>query len=178
MAFEIDLGKAKAIGKAVNLDAAPLTAAIAGNHPNTLKVKALAGFARIAIGIKEPLVLIGGYAMELHGMTGRETPDIDICTSQAGASAFSAKLKDLNLSGGYNHLTECTRSLAEGTGGTEAQEPNYKDGDQMISIELVANTPLSTMVAVNPYAILIPLSDNISSQLRIPLNCTQPGKKA
>ncbi|KAF3196264.1 hypothetical protein TWF106_005158 [Orbilia oligospora] len=120
MAFEIDLGKAKAIGKAVNLDAAPLTATIPGNHPNTLKVKALAGFARIAIGIKEPFVLIGGYAMELYGMTGRETPDIDICTSKAGASAFSAKLKDLNLSGGYNHLTECTRSLAEGTGGTEA----------------------------------------------------------
>ncbi|KAF3129030.1 hypothetical protein TWF703_009060 [Orbilia oligospora] len=162
---KLDFSKVKDTGQAVNLDTAQLTVTIPGNQLNTLKVKALVCFARIATGIKEPFVLIGGYAMELYGMTDRETPDIDICTSQAGAGAISAKLEGANPSGSC-HLTKRTRSLAEEKGGTE--EYNYKDGDQMVRLELVASTTLSTMVAANPCAVSIMPSENIKFAIANP----------
>ncbi|KAF3234938.1 hypothetical protein TWF128_002185 [Orbilia oligospora] len=85
---KLDFSKVKDTGQAVNLDTAQLTVTIPDNQLNTLKVKALVYFARIATGIKEPFVLIGGYAMEL------------------------AKLEGANPSGSC-HLTKRTRSLAE-----------------------------------------------------------------
>ncbi|KAF3113532.1 hypothetical protein TWF102_000187 [Orbilia oligospora] len=146
---KLDFSKVKDTGQAVNLDTAQLTVTIPGNQLNTLKVKALVCFARIATGIKEPFVLIGGYAMEL----------------QAGAGAISAKLESANPSGSC-HLTKRTRSLAEEKGGTE--EYNYKDGDQMVRLELVASTTLSTMVAANPCAVSIMPSENIKFAIANP----------
>ncbi|KAF3165620.1 hypothetical protein TWF225_001153 [Orbilia oligospora] len=125
---KLDFSKVKDTGQAVNLDTAQLTVTIPDNQLNTLKVKALVYFARIATGIKEPFVLIGGYAMELYGMTDRETPDIDIWT----------------------------------------EEYNYKDGDQMVRLELVASTTLSTMVAANPCAVSIVPSENIKFAIANP----------
>ncbi|KAK6524027.1 hypothetical protein TWF694_005694 [Orbilia ellipsospora] len=52
------------------------------------KVAALADFAKIAADSHERFILTGGYAVELYGMT-RDTPDIDIWTTEMGADAFA-----------------------------------------------------------------------------------------